>query len=210
MNLQNNTIKINDEFAEIDTRTIDNRNRLTIGELAQGFNRVRLYKNKMGEILLKPVVEIPASELWLFQNKEALENVQKGLKDISEGKIKNFHMENEFLLSDGRRPFPVILEKPKTIKTQTIMKKIISILKKNNAIMIKVFGSFARGDFDHTSDIDLIVDFSERKSLIDLARIEDDLKTETGFNIDLHTENSLSPYILERVNSEAKIIYEKS
>jgi hypothetical protein len=86
-NLQNDTIKINDEFQEIDTRTIDNRNRLTIGELAQGFNRVRLYKNKMGEILLKPIVEIPVSELWLFQNKKAFENVQKGLKDISEGKI---------------------------------------------------------------------------------------------------------------------------
>ena len=87
INLQNNTIKIDDEFTEIDTRTIDSRNRLTIGELSQGFNRVRLYKNKMGEILLKPVAEIPASELWLFQNKEAFENVQKGLKDISEGKI---------------------------------------------------------------------------------------------------------------------------
>ncbi|MDD5659966.1 MAG: hypothetical protein PHR39_08185 [Actinomycetota bacterium] len=86
--MQDKTIKINDEFQEIDTRTIDKRNRLTIGELAQGFNRVRLYKNKTGEILLKPVVEIPASELWLFQNKEALENVQKGLKDISEGKLK--------------------------------------------------------------------------------------------------------------------------
>ena len=181
ISLQNNTIKINDEFAEIDTRTIDNRNRLTIGELAQGFNRVRLYKNKMGEILLKPVVEVPASELWLFQNKEALEN--------------------EFLLSEGIRPFTSTLEKPKTIKIQTILKKIISILKKNNASMIKVFGSFARGDFDNTSDIDIIVDFSERKSLIDLARIEDELKTGTGFNIDLHTENSLSPYIIDRVKS---------
>jgi hypothetical protein len=54
INLQNNTIKINDEFQEIDTKTIDNRNRLTIGELAQGFNRVRLYnklimKYKLGE-----------------------------------------------------------------------------------------------------------------------------------------------------------------
>ena len=188
--MQNNNIKINDEFSEIDTRTIDSRNRLTIGELAQGFNRIRLYKNKLGEILLKPVVEIPASELWLFQNKEAFEN--------------------ELLLSEGRRSFQAIPEKPKTIKTQTIRKKIINILKKNNARMIKVFGSFARGDFDNTSDIDLIVDFSERKSLIDLARIEDELKTETGFNFDLNTENSLSPYILERVNSEAKVIYEKS
>jgi hypothetical protein len=87
VSLQNDTIKINDEFQEIDTRTINDRNRLTIGELAQGFNRVRLYKNKMGEILLKPIAEIPASELWLFQNKEAFESVQKGLKDISKGKI---------------------------------------------------------------------------------------------------------------------------
>ena len=85
--MQNKTIKVNGEFQEIDTRTIDNRNRLTIGELAQGFNRVRLYKNERGEILLKPVVEIPASEVWLFQNKGAFEDVKKGLKDISEGKI---------------------------------------------------------------------------------------------------------------------------
>ena len=85
--LQKDKIKINDEFQEIDTRTIDSRNRLTIGELAQGFNRVKLYKSELGEILLKPVVEIPASELWLFNNKEALEDVQKGLKDLSEGKI---------------------------------------------------------------------------------------------------------------------------
>lgn len=91
--MQNDIIKINDEFQEIDTRTIDNRNRLTIGELALGFNRVRIYKNQLGEILIKPVVEIPASELWLFQNKEAFENVQKGLKDISEGKISKLDLD---------------------------------------------------------------------------------------------------------------------
>lgn len=90
--MQDNTIKIHDDFQKIDTRTIDSRNRLTIGELAQGFNRVRLYKNKTGEILLRSVVEIPASELWLFQNKEALESVQKGLKDISERKISKFDL----------------------------------------------------------------------------------------------------------------------
>ena len=93
VDLQNNTIKVNGEFQEIDTRTIDNRNRLTIGELVQGYNRVRLYKNEMGEILLKPVVEIPASELWLFQNKEAFENVQKGLKDLSEKKLSKIDID---------------------------------------------------------------------------------------------------------------------
>jgi hypothetical protein len=43
--------------------------------------------------LLKPVVEIPASELWLYKNKEAFENVQNGLKDISEGKISKFDVD---------------------------------------------------------------------------------------------------------------------
>ena len=85
--MQNASVKINDEFQEIGTRTIDSRNRLTVGELVQGLKRVRVYKNKLGEILIKPVVEIPASELWLFQNKEAFESVQKGLKEMSEGKI---------------------------------------------------------------------------------------------------------------------------
>ena len=85
--MQNTSVKINDEFQEIGTRTIDSRNRLTVGELVQGLKRVRVYKNKLGEILIKPVVEIPASELWLFQNKEAFESVQKGLKEMSEGKI---------------------------------------------------------------------------------------------------------------------------
>ena len=85
--MQNTSVKINDEFQEIGTRTIDSRNRLTVGELVQGLKRVRVYKNKLGEILIKPVVEIPASELWLFQNKEAFGSVQKGLKEMSEGKI---------------------------------------------------------------------------------------------------------------------------
>jgi len=93
MKLKDKTIKINDEFEEIDTRTIDNRNRLTIGEFAQGFNRVRLYKNKQGEILIKPVVEIPAAELWLFQNKEAFKDVQEGLRNLSEGKISKIDID---------------------------------------------------------------------------------------------------------------------
>jgi len=88
--MQNASVKINDEFQEIGTRTIDSRNRLTVGELVQGLKRVRVYKNKLGEILIKPVVEIPASELWLFQNKEAFESVQKGLKEMSERKISKF------------------------------------------------------------------------------------------------------------------------
>jgi hypothetical protein len=85
--MEKREIKVNDVFQELDTRSIDGRNRLTIGELAAGFNRVKVYINEMGEILLKPVVEIPASELWIFQNKKAFNDLQAGLKDLSEGRI---------------------------------------------------------------------------------------------------------------------------
>jgi hypothetical protein len=85
--MQNTVLRIDDEFEEIGTKTIDDRNRLTLGDLFRGYKRVRLYRNDRGELFLQPTVEIPASELWLFQNKEALEAVQTGLKDASEGKI---------------------------------------------------------------------------------------------------------------------------
>jgi len=85
--MQNTVLRIDDEFQEIGTKTIDDRNRITLGDLFRGYKRVRLYKNDLGELLLQPTVEIPASELWLFQNREALKTVQMGLKDASGGKI---------------------------------------------------------------------------------------------------------------------------
>ena len=92
--MRGNVLKIEDEFKEIETRTVDERNRLTLGELLKGSKRVRLYKNDRGEVLLQPVVEIPASEVWLFQNKEAFESVKKGLQDASKGKISKLNLKD--------------------------------------------------------------------------------------------------------------------
>jgi hypothetical protein len=88
---QKNTLRIADDFHEIGTRAIDDRNRLTIGEYLKGSKRVRLYENDRGELLLMPMVEIPASEVWLYQNKEALQSVRKGLEDASEGRISKLN-----------------------------------------------------------------------------------------------------------------------
>ncbi len=92
--MRGRVLKIEDEFEEVATRTIDERKRLTLGELPKGSRRVRVYKNDRGEVLLQPVVEIPASEAWLFQNEEAFESVKKGLKDASEGKISKLNPED--------------------------------------------------------------------------------------------------------------------
>ena len=38
-----------------------------------------IYSNSMGQIILDPQVTIPASEVWLFRNKKALEMIEVGM-----------------------------------------------------------------------------------------------------------------------------------
>jgi hypothetical protein len=89
----NNILKVTDSFKEIGTRTIDERHRLTVGAILKGYKRIRLYSNDRGEILLQPIAEIPASELWLFQNAEAINDVREGLRNVSQGKVSRLDPE---------------------------------------------------------------------------------------------------------------------
>ncbi len=42
-----------------------------------------IYHNSIGQIILDPQVTIPASELWLFENKEALASVDRGMAETT-------------------------------------------------------------------------------------------------------------------------------
>ncbi len=46
------------------------------------------YVNNKGQILLDPLVAIPASELWLFEDKKALADVMQGFADEDQGRVK--------------------------------------------------------------------------------------------------------------------------
>ncbi len=46
-----------------------------------------LYFNDYGQIILDPQVTIPASELWLFENKDALASVDKGMAESMDGQV---------------------------------------------------------------------------------------------------------------------------
>jgi len=81
------TRKVDDEFEEVVTHTVDDRNRITLGALLEGTRKVRVYRNARGELLLQPLMEIPASEVWRFQNQEALKAVKQGLDDAVQGRI---------------------------------------------------------------------------------------------------------------------------
>jgi hypothetical protein len=48
-----------------------------------------VYYNSVGQIVLDPQVNIPASELWLFENRDILASIDKGMVESLEGKTMN-------------------------------------------------------------------------------------------------------------------------
>ena len=85
---------------------------------------------------------------------------------------------------------------------------VISVLAGYGARKIGLFGSYASGEQRPDSDLDLLVDFSDRKSLLTLVRIERELSESLGIKVDLLTEQAISPYLIDRVKSELKVIYQ--
>ncbi len=66
----------------------DSKGRIQLGKSAKNVVRYRMIEENDGKIVLLPEVAIPANELWLYKDKEALEAVTQGLKDASQGKLK--------------------------------------------------------------------------------------------------------------------------
>ena len=77
----------------------------------------------------------------------------------------------------------------------------------NGAKRISFFGSFARGDANHSSDLDVLVEFSDRKSLLELVRLERGLSDLLGMRVDLLTVKSISPHLIERIRYDMEVIY---
>lgn len=92
-------------------------------------------------------------------------------------------------------------------KSSVNLNRLIAICRQNDVAMMGIFGSVARGEETESSDLDLLVRFSKRKSLLAVARLQRELSEALGRQVDLLTEASISPYIREKVLKETKIVY---
>lgn len=80
---------------------------------------------------------------------------------------------------------------------------IIEILRDNDVAKLEVFGSIARGEANENSDVDLLVEFSKRKSLLDVVSLERKMSAALGRKVDLLTEAAISPYLREQINRDS-------
>jgi uncharacterized protein len=85
--------------------------------------------------------------------------------------------------------------------------EFMDLCRQNDVKIISMFGSAARGEATEQSDIDLLVEFSKRKSLLDLVALERKIAI-FGKKVDLLTEAALSPYLREGIKKDLQILYE--
>lgn len=87
--------------------------------------------------------------------------------------------------------------------------KLLQYLLPYQPVRIGVFGSFARGENEKGSDLDILIKFKGRVSLLRLVQIEQELSDKLGIPIDLVTENSLkNPRLKEYIKKDLITIYE--
>jgi len=88
------------------------------------------------------------------------------------------------------------------------VEKLIEFCRQNDVVRIALFGSAARGEAEEQSDIDLVVEFSKRISLLRFAALERQLSEALGRRVDLLTEAAISPYLREEIRRDLRVIYE--
>ena len=81
--------------------------------------------------------------------------------------------------------------------------EIARIAAAHGARNVRVFGSAGRGEAGGASDLDLLVDMAEGRSLFDLVALSDELEDALGIEVDVVTEGGLSPYLRDRILDEA-------
>lgn len=84
-----------------------------------------------------------------------------------------------------------------------IKDKAMPVLKESGVIRSSLFGSVARGEWNKDSDVDILIEFGEKKSLFDLVDLKTKLEAVLDTKVDVLTYRSVSPYLKEIIQKEA-------
>lgn len=85
--------------------------------------------------------------------------------------------------------------------------KLVRILRRNDVVKAGLFGSQANGTAKKNSDIDILISFKGRKSLLDLIGLKQELEDSFKKKFDVITYKSIHPLLKDNIlKQEVKII----
>jgi predicted nucleotidyltransferase len=85
---------------------------------------------------------------------------------------------------------------------QDVSDKIIDILRNNNVKKASFFGSIVRDEMTDESDIDILVEFEGKKSLLGISHLKNELEDAINRRVDILTFKSLHPRLKDRILAE--------
>ena len=80
---------------------------------------------------------------------------------------------------------------------------ILRLARTHGARRVRVFGAGARGTSHADSDMDLLVEMAEGRSLLDRIALQQDLEELLGLKVDVVTEGALHPHVRSQILEEA-------
>ena len=81
--------------------------------------------------------------------------------------------------------------------------ELLAIAARHGATNVRLFGSVARGDALPTSDVDLLIDLEDGRSLVDLCALEGSLEDLLGFPVDVGLARALRPRVAKEALRDA-------
>ncbi|MEK7154559.1 MAG: nucleotidyltransferase domain-containing protein [Patescibacteria group bacterium] len=81
------------------------------------------------------------------------------------------------------------------MKSDQVISTIKPILLKYGVTKSDLFGSFARGDYNDQSDVDVLINAPDGMSLFDLIHLKNDLEKNLKREVDVVTYDSVNKYV---------------
>ena len=138
-----------------------------------------------------------------FNQKKYINDYNKQNYKMYQFRVKKDNKLIKFLDNLNNRNSYIIsaIEKDRNVLTISKIKKIIiPILNKYGITDINLFGSYARGEANSNSDVDIYCDRGNIKNLVEQGKMEDKLEEALGKEVDIvFSSSKMDPFFKEQI-----------
>ena len=134
-------------------------------------------------------------------NKETYKTIPLRIRKDNEvvmQKLNNTRNKNKYIVR--------LIEKdvnPDILTLRQIKQRILPILHNHNINEVFLFGSYARGEANNNSDVDIYCESGDVKSMFDISELKDELKQALGKDVDLvFTGSKMNEYFEQQLKGD--------